>query len=168
MPAYLKCVAAGALVASVSGFAPVAAGPACVSVRARPISMVDIPFGLGGDKEEAAAAVADKLDIENMEAPTAPATPSAAAAADMAVTFSEVELAEQEGKLNALSDKWKKREDEEEYQSTIRSGWGPSPEIINGRSAMFFIIVGLVTEYYTGQSLPQQVYTMLQNLAIVD
>ena len=54
------------------------------------------------------------------------------------------------------------------YQSTIRSGWGPSPEIINGRSAMFFIIVGLVTEYYTGRSLPQQVYTMLQNLAIVD
>ena len=33
---------------------------------------------------------------------------------------------------------------------------------------MFFIIVGLVTEYYTGQSLPQQVYTMLQTLAIVE
>ena len=153
--------------ASVSGFAPVAAGPACVSVRARPISMADIPFGLGGDKEEAAAAVAEKLDIENMEAPTAPATPSAGAAADMAAAFSDVELAEQEGKLEALADKWKKREDEAEYQATIRSGWGPAPEIINGRAAMFFLVVGLVTEYYTGQSLPQQVYTMLETLAII-
>jgi hypothetical protein len=33
---------------------------------------------------------------------------------------------------------------------------------------MFFILVGLITEYYTGQSVPQQVYTLLQNLAIVE
>ena len=31
---------------------------------------------------------------------------------------------------------------------------------------MFFIIVGLVTEYYTGQSLPQQCGTMLQTLGL--
>jgi hypothetical protein len=33
---------------------------------------------------------------------------------------------------------------------------------------MFFLLVGLVTEYYTGQSMPDQVYTMLQTLSIVE
>ena len=79
-----------------------------------------------------------------------------------------MELAEQESKLTALSEKWKRREDEAAYQESIRSGWGPSPERINGRAAMFFIIVGLVTEYYTGQSVPQQVYTMLQTMGLVE
>lgn len=83
------------------------------------------------------------------------------------VPISDVELAEQETKLRALSDKWKKFEDEKAYQDTLRSGFGPSPERINGRAAMFFIVTGLVTEYYTGQSLPQQVQTMLETLAIV-
>jgi hypothetical protein len=82
--------------------------------------------------------------------------------------MSELELSEQEAKLKALSDKWSKREQQTEFEATIRSGWGPAPEILNGRFAMFFIIVGLVTEYYTGQSVPQQVYTMLQTLAIVE
>jgi hypothetical protein len=87
---------------------------------------------------------------------------------DLTAPFSDVELAEQESKLTALSEKWKRREEMASYQESIRSGWGPSPERINGRSAMFFIIVGLVTEYYTGQSLPQQVYTMLQTMGLVE
>ena len=33
---------------------------------------------------------------------------------------------------------------------------------------MFFIIVGLVTEYYTGQSLPEQVYTLFQTIGVVE
>ena len=82
--------------------------------------------------------------------------------------FSEMELAEQEAKLTALSSKWRAFEEEGEYQDTLRSGFGPSPERINGRTAMFFIVVGLITEYYTGQSMPQQVYTMLQTLSIVE
>ena len=82
--------------------------------------------------------------------------------------LSDVELTEQQAKLDALAARWKKREDVEEFEDGLRSGWGPSPERINGRAAMFFIVVGLVTEYYTGQSLPQQVYTMLQTLSIVE
>ena len=54
------------------------------------------------------------------------------------------------------------------YYESIRSGWGPGPERINGRVAMFFLVTGLVTEYYTGQSVPQQVYTLLQTLSIID
>lgn len=89
-------------------------------------------------------------------------------APDLSEPVSDVELAEQSNKLEALSAKWKKREDELEYADYIRSGFGPNPERINGRAAMFFILTGLVTEYYTGQSLPQQVYTMLQTLSIVE
>ena len=44
-----------------------------------------------------------------------------------------MELAEQEAKLTALSNKWKGFEDEGDYQDTLRSGFGPSPERINGR-----------------------------------
>lgn len=87
---------------------------------------------------------------------------------DMSAPFSEMELAEQEAKLTALSQKWEKLEEAKDYQATIRSGFGPSPENINGRFAMFFIIVGLITEYYTGQSMPQQVMTMLQTLSIIE
>eukprot|EP00900_Chrysochromulina_parva_P012106 jgi/Chrpa1/20897/Chrysochromulina_OHIO_Genome00006442-RA len=82
--------------------------------------------------------------------------------------ISDVELQVQSAKLDALSAKWEKREKEVEYAESLRSGWGPSPERINGRFAMFFLIVGLITEYYTGQSVPQQCYTMLQTLSIVD
>lgn len=82
--------------------------------------------------------------------------------------FSDVELVEQEAKLEALAKKWKRIEDEGEYEEGLRSGWGPSPERINGRTAMFFLVTGLVTEYYTGQSLPDQFYTMLQTLSLVE
>ena len=66
------------------------------------------------------------------------------------------------GKLNE-----QKREEMESYADYQRSGFGRSSEIINGRTAMFFLVTGLVTEYYTGQSMPDQVYTMLQTLSIV-
>ena len=79
-----------------------------------------------------------------------------------------MELAEQSAKLDALASKWKRRREEKEYQETLRSGFGPAPEIINGRVAMFFIVTGLVTEYYTGESLPQQVYTMFQTLGFAN
>ena len=82
--------------------------------------------------------------------------------------MSEIELAEQSAKLDALSAKWRKRQEQAEYEDSSRVGWVEASEAINGRFAMFFLLVGLVTEYYTGQSVPQQVYTLLQTLAIVD
>lgn len=83
-----------------------------VSMRVRSVSMAELPFGMGGDKVDANVATAAALDIAEIEAPTAPATPSSGAAADLSVTFSDIELAEQEAKLQALSEKWKKREEE--------------------------------------------------------
>ena len=104
--------------------------------------------------------------LQEASAPEGVSTPATPAAASSA--FSDMELAEQEAKLTALSRKWEKLEEEQDFQATKRSGFGPDPETLNGRFAMFFLIVGLITEYYTGQSMPDQVYTLLQTLAIVD
>lgn len=101
-------------------------------------------------------------------APEVSDPPAVEKRSDLFTPLSDVELAEQSAKLDALAAKWKKREEFGDYKDSMRSGFGPSPERINGRTAMFFIVVGLVTEYYTGQSLPQQVYTMLQTLSIVE
>lgn len=82
--------------------------------------------------------------------------------------LSEMEAAEVNAKLDALAEKWKRRQIALEDESAKSIGWVEASEQINGRLAMFFIIVGLVTEYYTGQSLPQQTATMLQTLGIID
>merc|ERR1711924_176199 len=105
----------------------------------------------------AAAAAADAVRLQ--EADTAPSPPAEPSRDEMTINepYSEMELAEQEAKLTALSEKWSKFEAQKDYETTMRSGFGPSPEIINGRTAMFFLITGLITEYYTGQSMPQQV-----------
>mmetsp|Transcript_66885 Transcript_66885/g.104547 ORF Transcript_66885/g.104547 Transcript_66885/m.104547 type:complete len:290 (-) Transcript_66885:206-1075(-) len=71
--------------------------------------------------------------------------------------LSEVEVAEQAAKLEALADKWKKRDLEIQDENARLVGWTKNAEINNGRLAMFFLIVGLITEYYTGDSLPQQI-----------
>lgn len=82
--------------------------------------------------------------------------------------LSDVELAEQSAKLDALAEKWRKRQQALEEESSSRIGWVAASETINGRFAMFFVLVGLVTEYYTGESLPQQCYTLFQTLGFVD
>mmetsp|Transcript_37470 Transcript_37470/g.64360 ORF Transcript_37470/g.64360 Transcript_37470/m.64360 type:complete len:139 (+) Transcript_37470:57-473(+) len=88
---------------------------------------------------------------------------------DLGLTeMSEMELAEQSAKLDALALKWRKRQRQADDEDGKRLGWAISSEQINGRLAMFFLIVGLVTEYYTGQSVPQQVGTMLQTLGVID
>jgi len=76
-----------------------------------------------------------EAEDEDEKAPAAAPAPAAPAAPVLAWEggFSDVELAEQEAKLTALSNKWKGFEDEGDYQDTLRSGFGPSPERINGR-----------------------------------
>ena len=97
-------------------------------------------------------------------------TPPAASAGSNPAMYvmSEVELAEQSSKMDALAAKWRKRQQQAEVIEAQQVGWCPNAERINGRFAMFFLVTGLITEYYTGESMPQQVYTMLQTLAIVE
>ena len=105
--------------------------------------------------------LAVRLEADTAAAPDATPAGSGDASINESINepFSEMELAEQEAKLTALSEKWSKFEEQVNYEETMRSGFGPSPERINGRVAMFFLVTGLITEYYTGQSMPQQVRT---------
>lgn len=82
--------------------------------------------------------------------------------------FSDVELAEQSAKLDALAKKWKKRQIAQSDGDLQQLGWCLNAEQINGRLAMFFLLTGLITEYYTGESMPEQVYTLLQTLSLVE
>jgi len=76
--------------------------------------------------------------------------------------MNEIELAEQVRALDALEAKWINRRDQEMYEDSLNVGWVPRAEIINGRTAMFFLVTGLLTEYWTGLSMPGQVEEMLR------
>ena len=85
---------------------------------------------------------------------------------DPLMPTSDFERAEIDAKLDRLADKWEEREEDISMESGKQLGWAQSSEQVNGRLAMFFLLTGLVTEYYTGQSLPQQVGTMLETLGV--
>lgn len=56
------------------------------------------------------------------------------------------------------------RKQEKEADFTRFFGWVPYAETLNGRLAMFFIFTGVLTELWTGYTLPQQVGLMLRVL----
>jgi len=72
----------------------------------------------------------------------------------------EMTAAKQISDLDSLSARWQRQKDLREWEESRLTGWSEQAEIINGRSAMFFLIVGLLTELWTGQSIPEQVVTM--------
>jgi hypothetical protein len=76
--------------------------------------------------------------------------------------LNEIELASQATDLNKLEEKWRKERQIEEYEDTRTTGWVGNAETLNGRFAMFFLVTGLLTEYWTGISMPGQVEEMLR------
>lgn len=76
--------------------------------------------------------------------------------------LSQDQIAQQVAALSKLEDKWRAQRETEEYEASINVGWVPTAELINGRTAMFFLATGLLTEYWTGVSLPGQVEEMLR------
>ncbi|GAX19597.1 hypothetical protein FisN_19Hh176 [Fistulifera solaris] len=76
--------------------------------------------------------------------------------------LSQEQIAMQAAALGKLEDKWRAQREMEEYEASINVGWVPTAELINGRTAMFFLVTGLLTEYWTGISLPGQVEEMLR------
>mmetsp|Transcript_31893 Transcript_31893/g.52614 ORF Transcript_31893/g.52614 Transcript_31893/m.52614 type:complete len:184 (-) Transcript_31893:221-772(-) len=76
--------------------------------------------------------------------------------------LNEIALAEQVTKLDALEEKWRKARANKEYQSARLLGWTEQAETYNGRFAMFFLVVGILTEAFTGISMPGQVEEMLR------
>mmetsp|Transcript_94358 Transcript_94358/g.272750 ORF Transcript_94358/g.272750 Transcript_94358/m.272750 type:complete len:166 (+) Transcript_94358:76-573(+) len=78
------------------------------------------------------------------------------------VVLNEVDLAAQVTALNKLEEKWRKERQIQEYEESRTVGWVPEAELLNGRFAMFFLATGLLTEYWTGVSMPGQVEEMLR------
>ena len=81
--------------------------------------------------------------------------------------MNELELASQVTALGALEEKWRRERQAQEYNDAIQIGWVPKAEIFNGRTAMFFLITGLLTEYWTGISIPGQVEEMLRIAGVI-
>jgi hypothetical protein len=78
------------------------------------------------------------------------------------MVLNELELAAQISALERLESQWRKERQELEYEEGKNVGFVEKAELINGRTAMFFLVTGLLTEYWTGFSLPAQVEEMLR------
>jgi hypothetical protein len=81
--------------------------------------------------------------------------------------LSDIELARQATALGGLEDKWRRERDIQEYENSAKTGFVPKAELLNGRAAMFFLVTGLLTEYWTGISIPGQVEEMLRIAGVI-
>mmetsp|Transcript_17804 Transcript_17804/g.41995 ORF Transcript_17804/g.41995 Transcript_17804/m.41995 type:complete len:191 (-) Transcript_17804:109-681(-) len=83
------------------------------------------------------------------------------------IVLNEIELAAQVTALTQLEDSWRKEAALEEWEASKQVGFVSKAEIINGRTAMFFLVTGLLTEYWTGISMPGQVEEMLRIAGVI-
>lgn len=83
------------------------------------------------------------------------------------IVVNEIDLATQVTALNKLEEKWKRQRMQEEYDQERLLGWTEQAEMYNGRFAMFFLVVGLLTEYWTGINFPGQVEEMLRVAGVI-
>ena len=86
----------------------------------------------------------------------------------MRYQFTEAELQEQRRAMTALSNKWRAERLAREARERRWFGFCPRAELLNARVAMFFFAVGMITEYVTGQSMPQQIEYFLRILGIIE
>ena len=94
-------------------------------------------------------------------APAPPAPPAVSTAPGKAV-IDDITLAKQSTALDKLAASWDRRKEFRSWEASRMTGFSEEAEIINGRTAMFFLVVGLLTEFWTGQSIPDQIFTMLR------
>lgn len=80
------------------------------------------------------------------------------------IKLSPAELADQKAKLDELTLKYRKERIQREYEESRKFGFVRFAETLNGRLAMFFFVVGLSTEYWTGYTIPQQVELLANTL----
>lgn len=78
------------------------------------------------------------------------------------IVLNEVDLAKQVTALGQLEEKWRKEREIKEYEGSRKTGFVELAELTNGRFAMFFLATGLLTELWTGVSMPGQVEEMLR------
>ena len=107
------------------------------------------------------ASTADEAVTAEPAAPAAPPAPVQSTAPGKQV-IDDITLAKQSTALDKLAASWDRRKEFRSWEASRMTGFSEEAEIINGRTAMFFLVVGLLTEYWTGQSIPDQVFTMLR------
>lgn len=78
------------------------------------------------------------------------------------IVLNEIELAAQATALAKIEESARKLRLQEEYDDARILGWTGQAETFNGRFAMFFLVVGLLTEYWTGITIPGQIEEMLR------
>ena len=81
--------------------------------------------------------------------------------------LNEIDLAAQVTALTKLEDKWRAERLDAEYEESRKVGWVEGAEILNGRFAMFFLITGLLTEYWTDVTMPGQVEELLRISGVI-
>ncbi|KAJ8607322.1 hypothetical protein CTAYLR_010532 [Chrysophaeum taylorii] len=79
----------------------------------------------------------------------------------------EATFAQQSRDLDKLAEAWRERRLLVEWEQSKNVGFVEVAEIVNGRAAMFFVVTGLLTEYWTGQSFPEQVLTLLRTTGVI-
>ncbi|WIA19471.1 hypothetical protein OEZ85_004083 [Tetradesmus obliquus] len=97
-----------------------------------------------------------------------PAAPSAAQAAADPSTTGQVTVEWQRMRAKEMRKYFQDQQLESAVQKAQLFGWTPANEIGNGRWVMFGVFVGLLTEYATGVSFPDQIALLLSYLGIVD
>lgn len=78
------------------------------------------------------------------------------------MVVSELELAAQNTELTKIEERFRKERLRNEYDQARILGWTDRAETFNGRFAMFFLSVGLLTELWTGVTIPGQIEEMLR------
>lgn len=78
------------------------------------------------------------------------------------MVLNEIDVAAQNSALGRIEEKYRKIRLQEEYDDARILGWTGQAETYNGRFAMFFLVVGLLTEYWTGVTIPGQIEEMLR------
>ena len=83
------------------------------------------------------------------------------------IVLDEITLTRQVTALNQLEDRYRKARQQAEIDDYQTVGWVENAETLNGRFAMFFLVVGLLTESFTGVSIPGQCEEMLRIMGFI-
>jgi hypothetical protein len=82
--------------------------------------------------------------------------------------LNDIELAGQITAMDTIAKELRNGSAQAAFDNAQLLGWCAQAETINGRFAMFFFVTGLFTESITGQSVPQQINTMLQVVGFIN
>eukprot|EP00475_Leptophrys_vorax_P013059 TRINITY_DN19447_c0_g1_i1.p2 TRINITY_DN19447_c0_g1~~TRINITY_DN19447_c0_g1_i1.p2 ORF type:complete len:149 (-),score=5.32 TRINITY_DN19447_c0_g1_i1:168-614(-) len=106
--------------------------------------------------------------VSDAPASPAPPKPTAATASTSTPAAGGVTIEFQRQAAKDMVAYFQDKKFEEEARESQILGWTSKNEIGNGRWAMFGLAIGLLTEYATGVSFPDQLFIILSNLGIVD